>query len=165
MVVLAMAIRPSRGATELAKILKISVDKDGFFSEAHPKLRPVESMVSGMFLAGMAQGPKDIPETVAQASGAASKVLAMFSADELTHDPIVAEVDENVCCGCKLCISQCPYEARIFDEEKGIVIVNEVLCEGCGACIAACPSGAAQQRNFTDEQILSMVDTILEGEK
>ena len=165
MVVLAMAIRPSRGATELAKILKISVDKDGFFSEAHPKLRPVESMVSGMFLAGMAQGPKDIPETVAQASGAASKVLAMFSADELTHDPIVAEVDENVCCGCKLCISQCPYDARIFDEEKGIVIVNEVLCEGCGACIAACPSGAAQQRNFTDEQILSMVDTILEGEK
>jgi len=89
----------------------------------------------------------------------------MFSADELTHDPIVAEVDENVCCGCKLCISQCPYDARIFDEEKGIVIVNEVLCEGCGACIAACPSGAAQQRNFTDEQILSMVDTILEGEK
>jgi heterodisulfide reductase subunit A len=165
MVVLAMAIRPSRGAAELAKILKISVDKDGFFSEAHPKLRPVESMVSGMFLAGVAQGPKDIPETVSQASGAASKVLAMFSSDELTHDPIVAEVNEEICSGCKLCIPQCPYEARIFDEQKGVVIVNEVLCEGCGACIAACPSGAAQQRNFTDEQILSMVDTILEGEK
>lgn len=165
LVVLAMAIRPSRGASELAKVLKISVDKDGFFSEAHPKLRPVESMVSGMFLAGVAQGPKDIPETVAQASGAASKVLAMFSSDELTHDPIVAEVDENACSGCKLCIPQCPYEARVFNEQKNVVVVNEVLCEGCGACIAACPSGAAQQRNFTDEQILSMVDIILEGEK
>ena len=165
LVVLAMAIRPSQGARELAKVLKISIDKDGFFSEAHPKLRPVESMVSGMFLAGVAQGPKDIPETVAQASGAASKVLAMFSSDELSHDPIVAEVDEDLCCGCKICIPQCPYEARIFDEQKKVVIVNEVLCEGCGACIAACPSGAAQQRNFTDEQILSMVDIILEGER
>ncbi len=165
LVVLAMAMQPSLGTEEVAKKLKISSDKDGFLSEAHPKLRPVESVISGMFLAGAAQGPKDIPEAVAQASGAASKVLAMFSSDELSHDPIVAEVDEDVCSGCKLCIPLCPYDARVFDEKKGIVTVNEVLCEGCGSCVAACPSGAAQQRNFTDEQIYSMVDIILEGDK
>lgn len=165
MVVLAMAMEPSKGTEEVAKKLKISTDKDGFLAEAHPKLRPVESVISGIFLAGASQGPKDIPETVSQASGAASKVLAMFSSDELSHDPIVAEVDEDVCSGCKLCIPLCPYEARVFDEKKGIVTVNEVLCEGCGSCVAACPSGAAQQKNFTDNQIYSMVDIILEGDK
>jgi heterodisulfide reductase subunit A len=118
-----------------------------------------------MYLAGAAQAPKDIPEVVAQASGAASKVLSLFSSEELHHDPLVADVDEEVCSACKLCIPLCPYEARVFDEEKGIVIVNEVLCEGCGSCVAACPSGASQQKNFTDNQILSMVDSILEGEK
>jgi len=161
MVVLATAMRPSKSAEDVAKKLKISRDKDGFLAEAHPKLRPVESVTAGMFLAGAAQAPKDIPEAVAQASGAASKVLAMFSADELFHDPLVAEVDKEVCSGCKMCIPVCPYDARIFDEEKGIVTVNEILCEGCGACVVACPSGATQQRNFTDDQILSMIDIIL----
>ena len=164
MVVLAQAMRPSKGAGELAKKLKIPVDKDGFLAEAHPKLRPVESVTAGMYLAGAAQAPKDIPEAVAQASGAASKVLALFSADELQHDPIVAEVDEDICSGCKLCIALCPYGARVYDTQKKIVGVNEVLCEGCGCCIAACPSGASQQRNFTDDQIQSMVDVILEGD-
>jgi heterodisulfide reductase subunit A len=154
-------MRPSKGAEEIAKILKIATDKDGFLAEAHPKLRPVESITSGMFLAGAAQAPKDIPEAVSQASGAASKILAMFSSDELFHDPIVAEVDEEICSACRLCIPVCPYEARVFDEDKRIVTVNEALCEGCGACIAACPSGAAQQKNFTDDQILSMIDIIL----
>jgi len=88
----------------------------------------------------------------------------MFSGDVLHQEPIVAVVDEELCSGCKLCIPICPYDARVFDEEKGIVSVNEVLCEGCGSCIAACPSGAAQQKNFTDDQIYSMVDTILEGD-
>lgn len=164
MVVLAMAIKPSDGADSLAQKLKIALDKDGFLAEAHPKLRPVESVTAGFYLAGAAQAPKDIPEAVAQASGAASKVQALFSADELQHDPIVAYVDEEVCSGCKVCIPVCPYGARVFDEEAGIVIVNDVECEGCGSCIAACPSGAAQQRNFTDDQIFSMVDIILKGE-
>lgn len=164
MVVLAMAMQPAEGSEEVVKKLKVAIDKDGFLAEAHPKLRPVESVTSGMYLAGAAQAPKDIPEVVAQASGAASKVQSLFSADRLQHDPIVAVVDEDVCSGCKLCIPICPYDARIFDEEKGIVTVNEVLCEGCGSCIAACPSGAAQQKNFTDDQIYSMVDIILKGE-
>lgn len=164
MVVLAMAMEPSWKTNELAKQLKISLDKDGFLAEAHPKLRPVESVTGGLFVAGAGQAPKDIPEAVAQASGAASKVQAMFSEDVIHQAPIVAAVDEELCSGCKLCIPICPYDARVFDEEKGIVSVNEVLCEGCGSCIAACPSGAAQQKNFTDDQIYSMVDTILEGD-
>jgi len=164
MVVLAMAMEPSHQTDELAKQLKIALDKDGFLAEAHPKLRPVESVTGGLFVAGAGQAPKDIPEAVAQASGAASKVQAMFSGDVLHQEPIVAVVDEELCSGCKLCIPICPYDARVFDEEKGIVSVNEVLCEGCGSCIAACPSGAAQQKNFTDDQIYSMVDTILEGD-
>jgi len=162
MVVLAMAMRPSRGAEDVAKKLKIPMDKDGFLAEAHPKLRPVESVTAGMYLAGAAQAPKDIPEAVAQASGAASKVLALFSSDTLSHNPVIAVVDEELCSGCKLCISMCPYGARVYDAEKKVVSVNDVLCEGCGCCIVACPSGAAQQANFTDEQIHSMVETILE---
>jgi heterodisulfide reductase subunit A len=164
MVVLAQAMVPTKGTTELAKKLKISMDKDGFLAEAHPKLRPVESITAGMYLAGAAQAPKDIPEAVAQASGAASKVLGLFSSENLQHDPIVADVDEEVCSACKLCIPLCPYDARVFDEEKNVVVVNEILCEGCGSCVAACPSGASQQKNFTDDQIYSMVDIILEGE-
>ncbi len=165
LVVLAMAMRPSENIEELVKTLKIPSDEYGFLSEVHPKLRPVESVTSGIFLAGCAQAPKDIPEAVAQASGAASKAVALFSEDKLYHDPLIVEVDEELCSGCKLCISVCPYGAREFDEVAGIVRVNEVLCEGCGACAAVCPSGITQQRNFTDEQIYSMVKAILTEEE
>lgn len=162
MIVLSMAIVPSAEAIELARKLRIQVDIYGFFTEAHPKLRPVESLVSGFYLAGCAQSPKDIPETVAQASGAASKVLEMFSQKELQIEPMIAAVDEELCSACKLCIDTCPYEAREFVEEKNIVTVNEALCKGCGACIVACPSGATQQKNFRDQQILKMVEVIFE---
>lgn len=161
MVVLATAMVPSQDSQKLFSALKLAVDKDGFLSEAHPKLRPVESIISGFFLAGAAQGPRDIPETVAQASGAASKVIGLFSQERLHHEPIVAVVDEDLCSGCKVCISVCPYDAREFDEEKGIVQVNELLCEGCGACVVSCPSGATQQRNLTDDQIRQMVQAVL----
>jgi len=161
LVVLAMAMRPSNDIDELLKVLKIPSDEHGFLSEAHPKLRPVESVSAGIFLAGCAQAPKDIPEAVAQASGAASKAVALFSEDRLYHDPLVVEVEEELCSGCKLCIPVCPYNAREYDEAAGIVRVNEVLCEGCGACASACPSGVTQQRNFTDQQIYSMVKAIL----
>ncbi len=160
MVVLSTAIVPSGNALELAKKLKIHTNPHGFFSEAHPKLRPVESLVPGFYLAGCAQGQKDIPETVAQASGAASKVLDIFSQEELAHEPIVATVDEEICSGCEICISVCPYEAREIKMRDGrrIAEVNEVLCEGCGACVAACPSGATEQRNFRDLQLSKMVE-------
>ncbi len=163
LVVLATAVTPEPTAAALAKILKIQVGINGFFSEAHPKLRPVESITSGFFLAGCGQGPKDIPESVAQASGAASKVLTLFSHEELDHEPIVAYVDEDLCGACRICISVCPYSAREFDEEKGIATVNDALCEGCGACVPACACGATQQRNLTDMQIKEMITASLGG--
>jgi heterodisulfide reductase subunit A len=161
MVVLSMAVVPSLNTPELAKKLRIQTNIHGFFNEAHPKLRPVESLVPGFFLAGCAQTPKDIPETVAQASAAASKVLEMFSKKELTAEPMVVTIDEDMCCGCKLCVVTCPYEAREFDEEKNIVRINEALCMGCGCCVAACPSGASQQKNLLEKQISRMVEVIL----
>jgi heterodisulfide reductase subunit A len=161
LVVLATGMVPSAGSRELFSTMKLAADENGFLSEAHPKLRPVESIQAGFYLAGVAQGPRDIPETVAQASGAASKAIALFSQKKLFHEPIVACVDEDLCSGCKVCISACPYDAREFDEKEGIVRVNELLCEGCGACVASCPSGATQQKNLTDQQIREMVKASL----
>jgi len=161
MVVLSMAVVPSTEASELAKKLRIQTNIHGFFNEAHPKLRPVESLVPGFFLAGCAQTPKDIPESVAQASAAASKALEMFSKKELTAEPMVVVIDEEMCSGCKLCVVTCPYEAREIDEEKNVVKINEALCMGCGCCVAACPSGASQQKNLVEKQISRMVEVIL----
>ncbi len=162
MVVLSMAIVPSSGALQLAKELRIQTNSFGFFSEAHPKLRPVESLVPGFYLAGTAQSPKDIPDTVSQASGAAAKVLTLLSSDEISHSPIIATVNEELCSGCGICVETCPYDAREMDEERQIATVKEILCEGCGACISACPSGASQQRNLTDDQINNMIKVILQ---
>ena len=163
LVVLATAVTHQQGVEAVAQKTKIQVDPNGFFTEAHPKLRPVESIASGFFLAGCAQGPKDIPEAVAQASGAASKVLGLFSQEEMHHDPAVAYVNEDLCGACRICISVCPYDAREFNEEKNVAIVNEALCEGCGACVAACACGATQQRNLTDRQIREMINASVGG--
>ena len=160
MVVLAQAIVPAPGAVELARTLKIQADEHGFLKEAHPKLRPVESLTGGVFLAGAAQAPRDIPETVAQASGAAAKAVSLLSAPVLIHSPEVAQVDEELCSGCGICEPQCPYGAITVEE---VAEVNEVLCEGCGTCAAACPSGAMTLKNLTDEQVLSMVRAALGG--
>ncbi len=166
LVVLGMAIISSPGIEDLVRKLKIGVDVYGFLTEAHPKLRPMETLTPGIFLAGCGQAPRDIPDTVAQASGAAAKVLELFSQEELYHDPIVATVDEDLCSGCGLCISLCPYDAREMEVQEGkkIAQVNEVKCEGCGSCVAGCPSGASQQRNFRDEQLLKMAEAILSSE-
>ncbi|NQV19283.1 MAG: CoB--CoM heterodisulfide reductase iron-sulfur subunit A family protein [Armatimonadetes bacterium] len=161
MVVLSMSMVPSSGALDLARKLRIHTNDFGFFTEAHPKLRPVESLVPGFYLAGTAQGPKDIPDTVSQASGAAAKVMTLFSGDEISHSPIIASVNEDLCSGCSICIATCPYDARKMDERKRIVSVNDILCEGCGACISACPSGASQQKNLTDNQIDNMIRVLL----
>lgn len=155
LVVLAMAMYPSEGVKELAKLLKISSDEYGFLSEAHPKLRPVESLTTGIYLAGCAQAPKDIPEAVAQACGAASKLCDLFSSDILLREPTIAGVDEEVCNGCGICVSVCAYDAVELRRNKAKV--NEALCEGCGACAAACPSAAIQHKNFTKRQVFEMV--------
>jgi len=160
LVVLATPMAPDPQAPELAQTLRVGIDQNSFFSEAHPKLRPVESLTAGMFLAGAAQGPKDIPETVAQASGAAAKVLQLFSQDEMTQEPTVAYVIEEVCSGCGVCVGACPYEARTLDLLRSVVTVNAALCQNCGACVAACPNKASQIYNWTPEQILAMADVV-----
>ncbi len=161
MVVLASAIQASEGARELANKLRIPYDANGFYSEAHPKLRPVETTTGGIFLAGACQAPKDVPTTVAQASAAASKVLGLISQDKLGHEPIVASIDEEICSGCGLCVNACAYLAREVDGKKNVATVKEMLCEGCGACAGVCPNGATQLKNFTKEQIFSMIDVML----
>jgi heterodisulfide reductase subunit A len=162
LVVLAMAMVPSKGAKKLADKLRLATDDYGFLTEAHPKLRPVESLTAGYFLAGAAQAPKDIPETVAQASGAASKVDSLFSKDELYHEPIIANVDEEVCAGCGICEVLCPYSAIEIDKQEKVAKINPALCEGCGTCCAACPSGALELKGFRREQILSMIKVFTE---
>jgi heterodisulfide reductase subunit A len=158
LVVLATATVPRADAHELGQRLRVSTDEHGFFSEAHPKLRPVESLTAGVFLAGAAQFPKDIPETVAQASGAAAKALSLFSQRQMVQEPTIAYVDSEVCSGCGLCVPSCPYEARIMHDWQHIAVVNTALCQGCGACTMVCPNKACQVRNSTPQQVLSMME-------
>jgi heterodisulfide reductase subunit A len=162
MVVLAMAAVPTEGTKELAKKLRISTDEYGWLTEAHPKLRPLETLTAGIFLAGAAQAPKDIPETVATSSGAASKVVSLFAGEGLSHDPMIAFVDEEVCVGCGNCVSICVYDAAELDEKKGVSKINEGLCEGCGACAAGCPSGALTHKNYSKKQIFDMLSAMTE---
>ncbi|MEI6413504.1 MAG: CoB--CoM heterodisulfide reductase iron-sulfur subunit A family protein [Pseudomonadota bacterium] len=159
LVVLALAMQPSIGTSEVAKILKIGRDKDGFLAEAHPKLRPVESVTAGIFLAGAAQGPKDIPETVAQASAAAAKAIILLSQSQLTHSPTVAWVRSSYCTGCEMCVDACPFDAIRL--EKGKAVVNNVLCEGCGACSAICVRAAIEVKNAAHLQIQEMIEAVL----
>ncbi|MBU3112405.1 CoB--CoM heterodisulfide reductase iron-sulfur subunit A family protein [Clostridium lacusfryxellense] len=170
MVVLAAATKAKDDATTIKRILGISTDTNNFFTEAHPKLRPVETHSAGIFLAGACQGPKDIPETVAQASAAAAKVIGVLSKDKLVNNPCVSEVDESICSGCLACTKICPYDAissnTIEVKENGqistkiVAKVNEALCQGCGGCTVACRPGAIDLKGFTNKQILAEVDAI-----
>jgi heterodisulfide reductase subunit A len=161
MVVLATAIVPSHGVKELAAKLRATVDRHGFLTEAHIKLYPVESSTKGIYLAGCGQSPKDISDTVSQASATASKIQALLSGDKLLQDPLIAFVDEGICSGCGICVEICPYEAREMDPHRGISVVHSALCQGCGACIASCPNFACELRNSAANQILKMVDTFV----
>ncbi|MFC2156661.1 4Fe-4S dicluster domain-containing protein [Acidobacteriota bacterium] len=161
LVVLAQAMRPSTSADELAKTLKLQQDKDGFFSEAHPKLKPVESVTAGVFFAGAAQAPKDIPETVAQASGAAAKAIGILAQERLYHSPMVAKVNNHLCTGCGMCVTVCPYDA--ISLKDGLAEVNEVLCEGCGTCSATCLRAAINVKNITPLQVFEMINASLGG--
>ena len=161
LVVLATPMLPSYGSVELGQLLHISTDGYGFFNEAHPKLRPVETLTAGIYLAGVAQGPKDIPEAVSQASGAAAKVLQLFSKNEMTSSPLVASVIEELCAACGACVKVCPYGAREIHPIWNYATVNAALCQGCGACVVACPNKASQVRNWRVEQVMEMVDALV----
>ncbi|MBP6964768.1 MAG: CoB--CoM heterodisulfide reductase iron-sulfur subunit A family protein [Armatimonadetes bacterium] len=168
MVVLASAMEAQPDAKDLARRLGISTDEYNWFSEAHPKLKPVEVLTSGVYLAGACQYPKDIPDSVAQASGAAAKVLGLFSKEYIESEPTVAEVNEDTCVGCLLCKEVCPYTAieekticdRAGNPIRTVAAVNEGLCHGCGTCVAACRSSSIQLRGFKDNQILSEIDAL-----
>ena len=171
LVVLAAAIEPDKSARPLATMLTASMDTNDFFTEAHPKLRPVESPTAGVFLSGTCQGPKDIPETVSQAGAAASKVIGLLCKDKLTGNPCVAHSDEWMCNGCSTCEKVCPYGAITYQEKefrmpdrttkvRRIAVVNEAVCQGCGACTVACMSGAMDLRGFMNKQIMAEVDAI-----
>ncbi len=171
LVVLAAAVEPSKSARKIATMLTASMDTNDFFTEAHAKLRPVESPTAGVFLAGMAQGPKDIPETVSQASAAAAKVIGVLSKDHLTGNPCVAHSDEWMCNGCSQCKDVCPYGAITYEEKefrmpdrttkvRRVAQVNEAVCQGCGACTVTCPSGAMDLKGFSNREIMAEVDAL-----
>jgi len=161
LVVLATASVPSAEARDLAQCLRVSLDEHGFFREAHAKLRPVETLTPGIFLAGAGQFPKDIPETIAQGSGAAAKVLQLFSQCQIAQEPTIAYVDEEVCSGCGLCVTACPYEAMSLHSRRSITVVSPALCRGCAACVAVCPSKACSVQNLDTAQVLAMVEALL----
>lgn len=172
MVVLAASIEADKSARPLATMLTTSMDNNDFFLEAHAKLRPVESPTAGIFLAGCCQGPKDIPETVAQSSGAAAKAICLLVKDKLKNDPCTAQSDENACNGCGQCANVCPYGAISYVDKdfrgpnrttitRHVSQVNSAMCHGCGACTVACPSGAMDLKGFSNKQILAEVDSVL----
>jgi len=161
MVILCVALEPQPDAEAVARLFNISQSADGFLLEKHPKLDPVATTTDGIFIAGCCQGPKDIPDAVAQASAAAARVLAMISKGEVEIEAAIATINEDLCSGCKICSLICPYTAISFDEEKEVCIVNEALCKGCGACVSSCLSHAIGLRHFTNEQILAQIGGML----
>ncbi len=161
MVVLSCGIEPQKDVEAIARLFNISRSADGFFLEKHPKLDPVATMTDGIFVAGCCQGPKDIPDTVAQASAAAAEALAMISRGKVEIEAATAAINERLCTGCQLCKVVCPYSAISFDEEKRVCRVNDALCKGCGACVGGCPSDAINLSHYTNEQILAQMEGAL----
>ena len=171
LVVLAAAIEPNPSVRKIATMVTASIDTNNFLTEAHAKLRPVESPTAGIFLSGVCQGPKDIPETVSQASACAAKVVGLLSKDKLKCNACVSHSDEMLCTGCSVCANVCPYGAITYvDKEfrigggktelRRVASVNEAVCQGCGACTVACPSGAMDLKGFSNKQIMAEVDAI-----
>ena len=160
MVVLGTGMTPQPDAASIGQMFGIGCGNEGFFTEAHPKLRPVETNTDGVYLAGTCQAPRDVPDTVAHANAAAAEVLALLSRGEVIISPVTAVVNEDLCSGCKTCINLCPYTAIAFVEEGegGHAEVNEALCKGCGTCVAACPSQAIVGRHFTTRQIVAQIE-------
>lgn len=162
MVVLSVGLQPPEGIEELRQTIGLSKSADGFLMEAHPKLRPVDTLTDGVYLAGVSQGPKDIPDAVAQASGAAARAAIPMVKGEVEIEPIVASVDADVCGGCEVCLELCPFGAIEREDEQAKV--NIALCKGCGTCVAACPSGAMDQQHFRTAQIMAQIEAAMGGQ-
>jgi heterodisulfide reductase subunit A len=137
--------------------------RDGFFLEEHPKMAPISTATDGVFLAGTCQAPRDIPDTVAQASGAAAQALALAPRGKVDISSTISWIDPDVCAGCQTCIDLCAYSAIEFDERRGVSVVNEALCKGCGSCSGFCPSGAARVRHFNEKQVFAELEGIMDA--
>ncbi|MCX6628128.1 MAG: CoB--CoM heterodisulfide reductase iron-sulfur subunit A family protein [Candidatus Solibacter sp.] len=161
MVVLSVGLEPRSDAQDVCRMFNMTCSGEGFFTERHPKLAPVNTFADGVFLAGCCQGPKDIPDTVAQAGAAAAEALVLIDSGSIETEPNTAYTDEDVCSGCKTCIPLCPYHAITFLEQEKKARINQATCKGCGTCVAACPSGSIRQHLFEDEQIFEEIEGIL----
>ncbi|MEM2577701.1 MAG: 4Fe-4S binding protein, partial [Candidatus Bathyarchaeia archaeon] len=161
LVILSIGLIPSASTKDLREKIGLLVGPDGFFKEAHPKLRPVDTIVDGIFIAGAAQGPKDISDSVAQASAAAQRASILMSTGEFETEAITARVNGDLCSGCLICVSMCPFNALVVEGKN--VNVNQILCKGCGACAAACPAKAIEIMHFKDQQILVEIKALLEN--
>ncbi|MDR0913343.1 MAG: CoB--CoM heterodisulfide reductase iron-sulfur subunit A family protein [Methanobrevibacter sp.] len=161
LVVLSVGLVPPEGSETLRQTIGLSKSGDGFLMEAHPKLRPVDTLTDGVYLAGVAQGPKDIPDAVAQGSGAASRAAIPMVKGEVEIEPIVATTDKDICGACEVCVELCPYGAVSIEDDQAKV--NIALCKGCGTCVGACPSGAMNQNHFKTEQIFAQIEAALEN--
>ena len=163
LVVLAVGMEPRSDADSLSTLLKLPRSSDGFFMESHPKLRPVDTVVDGVFLAGCCQGPKDIPDTVAQAKAAASSALIPLIRGTVPVESATAVVDVEGCAGCGMCVEVCPFGAPTLDPFWSVSQINAVLCKGCGTCAVTCLSKAIRMQHFTVEQVLAQVDALISG--
>jgi heterodisulfide reductase subunit A len=164
MVILAPAIEGAKDASEMAEIFDISQGEGGFFVEENASIAPVSTLRDGVFIAGCAQGPKDIQASVADGQAAAGKILSrLLPGERLVLEPVVAEADSNLCSGCKICIGLCPYKAITHDDTGKHVTINGILCRGCGICAAACPSGAIKANHYTDIEISAEIKGLVGG--
>ncbi len=163
MVILCTAMEARQDTIDVSRIFGVNQGADGFFLEEHPKLGPMSTATDGVFLAGTCQGPKDIPDTVSHASGAAAQALALATRGRVEISPTISWIDPDVCAGCQTCIGLCPYSAIEFDRRRRVSVVNEALCKGCGSCAGFCPSGAAGIRHFGARQVFAELEGILEA--
>jgi heterodisulfide reductase subunit A len=161
MVVLATGLEPQADAQAVRRMFNMSCGSEGFFLERHPKLAPVNTFTDGLYLAGACQGPRDIPDTVAQAGAAAAEAMVLIDRGYIEQEPNTAYILEEECSGCKSCIPLCPYTAITFDEAKEKAAINEALCKGCGTCVASCPSGSIAQHLFEDNEVFSEIKGVL----
>lgn len=161
MVILSAALEPRHDFKEVARLFGISCSEEGWLIERHPKLDPVATMTEGIYIAGCAQGPKDIPASVAQGAAAAARVVGKIQQKEITMEPIRASIDQDKCSGCRICNNMCPFNAISFIEDRMVSEVNPALCQGCGTCVAACPAGAISGTVFSDQAILAQLDGLL----
>jgi len=161
MVILSSGLEPRHDSNEVAKLFGIGCSADNWFIERHPKLDPVATMTEGIFIAGVCQGPKDIPQSVVQGAAAAMRVTGLINQKQVSLEPVRASVNAEQCSGCRICNNLCPFGAISFLADRAVSEINPALCQGCGTCVAACPAGAISGSHFTNIQIMSQIEGIL----